>query len=271
MDSDNRDRVIAFFSKKLSQAEQNYSANDRELLGLIYFLERFRCYLEGSEFEVISDNQVLKSFFTKPKLSRKEARWLETLGNFGIFPISLKPGKIHVLGDTLSRAPHAKTNQLEILHIDLECITKGYESDKLFGPIVKYLKGEIISNKYQQNKMRNISNMFHFDGKRLLYNGKICVPKSAIADVLSLAHDAKTAGHFGFLKTMSRLKNFHWKYKARDVKSYIQGCLVCQQKKDYIGKSYWIPQVSRFRRGGGDPLPVILLLSFRRRKMDLIL
>ena len=88
LDVDGKDRVIAFFSKKLSKAEQNYSANDRELLGLIYFLERFRCYLEGSEFEVISDNQVLKSFFTKPKLSRKEACRLETLENLEYFRLS---------------------------------------------------------------------------------------------------------------------------------------------------------------------------------------
>lgn len=26
-------------------------------------------------------------------------------GNFGIFPITLKPGKVNVLGDALSRAP----------------------------------------------------------------------------------------------------------------------------------------------------------------------
>ena len=137
----------------------------------------------------------------------------------------------------MSRAPHAKTNQLEILQIDLDFITKGYETDKLFGPIVKLLKGENISDKYQQKKLRNVSEMFHFDEKKLLYNGKICVPKSAVANILSLAHDAKTAGPFGFLKTMSRLKNFYWKHKARDIKSYVQGCLVCQQKKDYIGKS----------------------------------
>ena len=43
LDDDGRERVIAFFSKKLSPAEQNYTANDRELLGLVYFLERFRC------------------------------------------------------------------------------------------------------------------------------------------------------------------------------------------------------------------------------------
>lgn len=100
-----QDRVIAFFSKRLSSAEQDYTANERELFGLIYFLERFRCYLEDSKFDRFTDYQVLKHSSPKQKLKRREARWIETLGNFGIFPMTLKLGKIHVLGDTLSRAP----------------------------------------------------------------------------------------------------------------------------------------------------------------------
>ncbi len=101
LDDEGRDRVIVYFSKKLSPAERDYTANDREFLRLIYFLKRFRCYLEGASFAIFTDNQVLKHFFSEPKLSRKEVRWLVTLGNFGSFPINLKPGKIHVLGDNL--------------------------------------------------------------------------------------------------------------------------------------------------------------------------
>lgn len=59
------DRAVAFYYKRLSQAEENYSANDRELLGLVHFLKRLRCYLEGSEFEVITDNQVLRHLLQK--------------------------------------------------------------------------------------------------------------------------------------------------------------------------------------------------------------
>lgn len=43
-------------------------------MGLVFFLKLFRCYLEGAEFEVITDNQVLKSFISKQDLSRREAR-----------------------------------------------------------------------------------------------------------------------------------------------------------------------------------------------------
>ena len=272
LDDAGKDRVIAFYSKKLSPAEQNYTTNDRELLGLIYFLMRFRCYLEGSHFEIFTDNQVLKSFFTKPKLSRREARWLETLGNFGIFPINLKPGKIHVLGDALSRAPHASVNVMEVLKIDLEDITNGYEDDKFYGPIWRALNGEEIASGTLQKKVENLLPSFHCDGAKLLYEGKLCVPRKAISSVMQLAHDAKTAGHFGYLKTLSRLKNYHWKHKARDVKQYIQGCMVCQQKKDYLGKKLTDPtslEVSE-RRWGSLATDFIVKLPKTKNGFDSI-
>ena len=46
-DADGIHRVIAYTSTKLNSAQQNYSANDRELLGLVTALLQFRCYLEG--------------------------------------------------------------------------------------------------------------------------------------------------------------------------------------------------------------------------------
>jgi len=238
LDENGRDRVIAFFSKKLSDAEANYTANDRELLGLVRFLERFRCYLKGSTFEIITDNQVLKYFFTKPKLSRREARWSDTLGNFGVFPITLKPGKIHVLGDTLSRAPHASidddacVNDVEVPYIQFEDVISGYEDDQFFGPILRALSDEWPDDPKQKLKLEKMLPMFEYKDKRLTYNGKICVPRKCVSTILGIAHDSQLGGHFKLTKTLSRLTNFHWRHKTRDVKRYVAGCLKCQQFKD---------------------------------------
>ena len=60
--------------------------------------------------------------------------------------------------------------------------------------------------------------MFRKDGKKLLYNGKLCVPRKLIPAILELAHDSKSSGHFKFAKTMSGLENFHWRHKSRYVK-----------------------------------------------------
>lgn len=88
LDENGKDRVIAFFSKKLSPTEHSCTANDRELLVLVRSLERHRCYIEGSTFEIITNNQVLKHYFSKSKLSRRETRWLKMLENSGVFSIT---------------------------------------------------------------------------------------------------------------------------------------------------------------------------------------
>lgn len=76
LDDTGSERVVAYYSRKLSIAEQNCTANERGRIGLVYNLKRFRCYLEGSSFEFFKDNQVLEAFMGKKNLSRKEARWL---------------------------------------------------------------------------------------------------------------------------------------------------------------------------------------------------
>lgn len=271
LDDAGRERAIAFFSKKLSPAERNYTANDRELLGLVYFLERFRCYLEGSNFEIFTDNQVLKHFFTKAKLSRREARWLETFGNFGIFPINLKPGKIHVLGDTLSRAPQLLINDLEVLKIDPEVLLS-YEEDEFYGPLLKVMEGKNLQDGIKDRKFKSLINMFHRDGSKLLYEGKLCIPRKSVRDLLHMAHDAKIAGHFGYFKTLSRLRNVYWKHKSRDVKKYVQGCTICQQKKDHQGKKFGDPSSLEVpsRRWGSIATDFIVALPKTKNGFDSI-
>ncbi len=58
---------------------------------------------------------------------------------------------------------------------------------------------------------------------------------------MQLSHDAKTSGHFRYQKTLSRLKSHLSKHKSRDVKNYVQGCFVFEQKKDYMGKKLTVP------------------------------
>ena len=81
-------------------------------------------------------------------------------------------------------------------------------------------------------KLEKLVPMFTMEGKKLLYRKKLCVPRKSISTVMHMAHDSKISGHFKTAKTMARLDNFHWRHKARDVKKYIDGCIVCQQYKD---------------------------------------
>lgn len=84
LDNLKQERVITYYSKRLNAGEEIYTSNARELVGMVYFLKRFRCYLEGSNFEVITDNQVLSHFLIEKNLSRREARWLDLPAQFNL-------------------------------------------------------------------------------------------------------------------------------------------------------------------------------------------
>jgi hypothetical protein len=48
---------IAYESRKLNSAEQNYTTTEREMLAVVHALRVWRCYLEGVYFEVETDHK----------------------------------------------------------------------------------------------------------------------------------------------------------------------------------------------------------------------
>jgi len=97
---------VAFYSRKLTPAEENYDIYDRELLAIVDSLRHWRVYLEGAyeDTKVYSDHQNLERFTTTKILNRRQARWAEILGSYN-FVVIHRPGKENTKADLLSRRP----------------------------------------------------------------------------------------------------------------------------------------------------------------------
>ena len=68
-DENNHQRVIAFASWSLSDAEKNYPAYKLEFLALKWAItDRFHEYLYGGQFDVYTDNNPLTYILTSTKL-----------------------------------------------------------------------------------------------------------------------------------------------------------------------------------------------------------
>jgi hypothetical protein len=67
---------IAYYSKSLLPAEQNYDIYDRELLAIIYAIKAFKYLLLGAQqkFLIRSDHQNLKYFKSPQKITLRQAR-----------------------------------------------------------------------------------------------------------------------------------------------------------------------------------------------------
>ncbi len=123
----------------------------------------------------------------------------------------------------------------------MDSVIGSYEEYLFFKFILDAIDSKEIADEVKKAQILSLLPLFHRDGKKLLYQVNLCVTRKSVANVLQMAHDSKIAGHCGFAKMMSRLEKYHWKNKERDVKSYVQDCMACQQKKDHGSKRFTDP------------------------------
>jgi hypothetical protein len=101
---DGREVVIAYASRRLSQAERNYCVTRRELLAVVAFVKYFRHYILGRHFVIRTDHAALQWLHRVSEPIGQQARWLELLEEYD-FEIDHRSGSRHGNADTMSRRP----------------------------------------------------------------------------------------------------------------------------------------------------------------------
>ncbi|XP_061393470.1 protein still life, isoforms C/SIF type 2-like, partial [Musca vetustissima] len=111
------ERTIEYASRLLLPAEKNYSTTEREALAIVWAVDKFRGYIEGSEVLVKTDHQPLKWLFSLKSPTGRLARWALLLQSFNI-KIEYTPGRQNHVADTLSRPPcsHHTTSDVKLYH-----------------------------------------------------------------------------------------------------------------------------------------------------------
>ena len=96
-------RPVAFCGRALSPAETRYSITEQELLAVVFSVQHFKVYLEGSPFELQTDHSALKWILTtKDLVSPRLTRWALFLQGF-TFTVTHLKGKLNIVPDALSR------------------------------------------------------------------------------------------------------------------------------------------------------------------------
>ena len=98
-------RVIAYGGHELSPQEGNYSVTEREALVVLDGIKRFRRYLYGRKFYVITDYHSLRWLMNIKEPTGRLAKWSLEIQQYD-FEIVYRSGRSNANADALSRYPY---------------------------------------------------------------------------------------------------------------------------------------------------------------------
>lgn len=207
---------IYYASGKTTPAEEKYSSYELEVLAIVKALKKFRVYLLGIPFKIITDCQAFTLTMSKRDLCARIARWAFILQEFQ-YEVQHRPGKNMPHVDALSRHP------LPTILLVRECsdsflsrLRQVQEADEELQPLLKLVKTQEVEGYTFQN------NLLYKD---VTGDQHLVVPKKLQTQVIQQAHQR---GHFGITKTEALVAEDYWFKGLRSkVEKVVRNCLDC--------------------------------------------
>ena len=141
---DKKQHAITYASKTLSGAQLNYATTEKELLAVVFAIDKFRSYLVGAKVIVFTDHAALKYLLTKKDAKPRLLRWILLLQEFDL-EIKDKKGVENIVADHLSCMPLTNMQDLPIndfLRNDM--LLKVTDSYPWYANIVNFMVSEYV-------------------------------------------------------------------------------------------------------------------------------
>ncbi|RDY00100.1 Retrovirus-related Pol polyprotein from transposon 17.6, partial [Mucuna pruriens] len=224
--------VIAYASRTMDSAQQNYTTTEKELLAIVFALDKFCPYLLGSKIIVFSDHAALRYLLKKPDAKPRLIRWMLLLQEFNI-DMRDKRGTENSVADHLSRIEreiepipiHDEFPDEQLLHIRT--------SPPWFADICNFVAASRFppeASRAYKDKLRSDAKYYIWDDPYLwrLCSDQVirrCIPKAEINSILQFCHSAPGGGHYGSTRTARKLLDcgLYWPTIFRDAISNYNG------------------------------------------------
>ena len=209
---------IAFISKNLAPKHHGLSAYEKELLAVVYAVEKWRSYLVGAHFIIRTDHFSLKYILEQKISTPIQSKLLPKLLGLD-YEIVYKKGKENTAADSLSRITSAQLMELTLSTIDtelLESIKKSWEEDQE----LKQLTAQLATQQQSPSK-------YTWSQGLLKSKGGLVIGKDVgLRDnLIKLIHTSPFGGHSGSEVTYKKLASwFYWKGMKKSVRNWVRTC-----------------------------------------------
>nr|GEW70193.1 reverse transcriptase domain-containing protein [Tanacetum cinerariifolium] len=233
--------------KTMTEAESNYTTTEKEMLAIVYAIEKFRSYLIMNKSIVYTDHSALKYLFAKKDSKARLLRWVLLLQEFTFKVIDTK-GVENLAADHLSRLENPHQNVLDPKKINesfpLETLnlvsTRGNSSTSWFADFTNYhAKNFVVKGMSSQQKSKFFKDVNHyFKDDPFLFKTcadqviRMCVLGQEAIDILKACHYRPTGGHHGPNYTAKKVfdSGFYWPTIYRDAHDLVKNYDVYQRQ-----------------------------------------
>jgi hypothetical protein len=197
------DISIAYFSEKLNEAKEKYSAYDKEFYAIIQALKKWRHYLIPKEFVLYSDNHALQFVTQQEKLNQRHVKWVEYMQNF-TFVIKHISGTANKVANALSRKC-LLMQEFKVRTLGFDDLRDMYADDQDFKEAYREYENLVLRGRSQWIE--------YVIQEGLLFKGnQLCIPNCSMREnLLKEKHSGGLARHFDHDKTFAKLsESYFW-------------------------------------------------------------
>ncbi|CAE1261906.1 unnamed protein product [Acanthosepion pharaonis] len=196
-DADGNLSPVTYASKSLTQTEQRYACI--ELLAIVFGTQRFHTYLNGHNFQVVTDHKPLTMIINKPLIQP-----LIQLQGYN-FRLTYNKGSDNILADGLLRLPSSGNS--DPIELDVRVDTVRFSTDRIEqlrncttpDPLLNQLRETIITGwpetiKQLPTDIRvfwGLRDQLSIDDDLILKGQQIAIPQTLQEDILKQLHTAR--------------------------------------------------------------------------------